>query len=167
MADVLWRIARRRYALDRCGIGAREGGGRWNSPGTAVIYTGRTITIVALEKLVHIAGVVPADLVLVRIELPGTYSSETPAPDDLPKDWNAIRPGPGSMAFGTRWARENRSLVLYVPSAIIPEEVNGALNPNHPEFGDVKMMVERAFHYDPRIFRSRALPPQRKSNTRT
>jgi len=54
----------------RCGIGAREGGGRWNSPGTAVIYTGRTITIVALEKLVHIAGVVPADLVLVRIELP-------------------------------------------------------------------------------------------------
>jgi len=155
VADLLWRIARRPQALDRLGIGARDGGGRWNLPGTAVIYTGATITIAALEKLVHIAGVVPADLVLVRVELPDTYSSERLALADLPVDWNAIRPGPGSMGFGTRWARENRSLVLYVPSVVIPEDLNGVINPNHPEFDRVNMTIERAFHYDPRIFGSR------------
>ena len=152
MADVLWRIARRSYALDRLGIGARDAGGRWNSRGTAVIYTGRTITTAALEKFVHISGVVPPDLVLVRVDLPDTYSSETPAPDDLPKKWNAIRPVPASMEVGTRWARENRSLVLYVPSAIIPEDVNGILNPNHPEFDRVNFTIRREFHYDPRMF---------------
>lgn len=156
MADVVWRIARRPYALDRLGIGARDGGGRWNSVGTPVIYTGQTITIAALERPVHIAGVVPADLVLVRVKLPDGYSSETPAIGSLPADWGALRPGPGSMRFGTRWAQEHRSLVLYVPSAIIPEDTNGVLNPNHPEFGGVEMTIERAFDY-PRVFRPRTV----------
>jgi RES domain-containing protein len=155
VADVLWRIARRPYALERSGLGAREGGGRWNAVGTAVIYAGRTITIAALEKLVHISGVVPPDLVLVRIALPSSYSSETPALRDLPPDWNAIRPGSGTVEFGTRWAQQKRSLVLYVPSAIIPEEHNGVVNPGHSEFGGVRMTIERAFHYDPRILGAR------------
>jgi RES domain-containing protein len=158
VADLLWRIARRPYALDRLGTGARDTGGRWNSPGTAVIYTSATITIAALERLVHVAGVVPADLVVVRVELPDTYSSESPALADLPGDWNAIPPRPGSMGFGTRWARENRSLVLYVPSVVIPEDLNGVINPTHPEFDRVNMTIKRAFHYDPRIFVSRTRP---------
>ena len=151
MADRLWRIARRPFALDRLGIGAREAGGRWNLPGTPVIYAGRTITIAALEKLVHISGVVPPDLVLVRIDLPDPYSSETPTPHQLPGDWAALRPRLASMRFGTDWARANRSLVLYVPSAIIHEDGNGIVNPNHPEFSRVTMSIERVFHYDPRI----------------
>ena len=152
MADRLWRIARRPYALDRLGTGARETGGRWNRPGTPVIYTGRTIAIAAVERLVHLAGVVPDDLVLVRVDLPSGYSAEAPAQADLPGDWNAVRPGASSMEFGTRWARERRSLVLYVPSAIVPEDVNGVVNPNHPQFAGVTMAIEREFHYDPRLF---------------
>lgn len=156
MADaILWRIARRAYALDRLGAGARDAGGRWNTVGTAVIYTGRTVGITALEKFVHIAGVVPPDLVLVRVELPEGTSSEAPRLADLPPDWNALRPGPASMQFGTRWAQENRSLVLYVPSAIVPEEANGVLNPSHPEFGVVRMAIDRDFHFDSRMFTKR------------
>lgn len=152
---VLWRIARRPYALDRGGVGARDAGGRWNSIGTAVIYTGRTIAIAALETFVHVAGVVPPDLVLVRVALPERHSSETAAPPDLPPDWDRIPPGPTSMRFGTRWASEKRSLVLYVPSALLPEEMNGVLNPNHPEFAGVAMTIERPFHFDPRMFAAR------------
>ena len=59
------------------------------------------------------------------------------------------------MQLGTEWAQENRSLVLYVPSAIVPEEANGVLNPNHPEFAAVRMEIEREFHYDPRMFATR------------
>jgi RES domain-containing protein len=157
---VLWRIARRPYALDKSGIGARDGGGRWNSVGTAVIYAGRTIAIAALEKFVHLSGVVPADLVLVRVEIPDESSSETPALADLPPDWAAVRPRPGTMRFGTKWAQESRSLVLYVPSAIVREETNGVLNPNHPEFAGVRMEIEREFHYDPRMFVAHTAPPR-------
>jgi len=152
----LWRIARRPHALDRVGAGARDSGGRWNAVGTAVIYAGRTIGIAALEKFVHLSGVVPPDLVLVRVAVPDGASSETPALADLPADWNALRHGPLSMQFGTRWAREKRSLVLYVPSAIIPEESIGVLNPNHPEFAGVRIVVEREFRYDLRMFARRA-----------
>ncbi len=150
---VVWRIARRPYALDRFGIGARQDGGRWNHPGTGVIYAGCTIAIAALEKFVHLAGIAPPDLVLVRVELPNNTSAEKPKLADLPKDWNIVPAGPGSMAFGTKWTREIRSLVLYVPSALVPEESNAVLNPNHAEFTAVKMRIERVFHFDARLYR--------------
>jgi RES domain-containing protein len=123
--------------------------------GTAVLYAGRSVGIAALEKFVHVAGSVPPDLVLVRIEVPEGTSSEAPAPADLPPGWNALRPGPASMQFGTRWAHEKRSLVLYVPSVIVLEETNALLNPGHPEFGSVRMEIEREFHFDSRMLPSR------------
>jgi RES domain-containing protein len=153
---VVWRIARRPYALDRLGIGAWQDGGRWNSPGTPVIYAGPTIAIAALEKFVHVAGIVPPDLVLVRVELPDGYSAEQPALADLPEDWDLVSAGPGSMEFGTTWARESRSLVLYLPSVLIREERMAVLNPNHREFAGVKMSIERDFHYDPRMYLPRS-----------
>src|SRR5206468_5467284 len=103
---VVWRIARRPYALDRLGIGARQDGGRWNHPGTGIIYAGCTVAIAALEKLVHLAGIVPPDLVLVRVDLPDGCSNEKPELADLPKDWNLVAAVPASMDFGTTWARE-------------------------------------------------------------
>ena len=72
---ILWRIARRVHALDRLGIGARETGGRWNHPGVSVIYAGCTIAIAAFERFVHVSGLTPPDLVLVRIDLPAKKSA--------------------------------------------------------------------------------------------
>jgi RES domain-containing protein len=155
---VVWRIARRPYALDRLGTGARQDGGRWNHPGTGVVYAGCTIAIAALEKFVHLAGVVPRDLVLVRVALPKGCSAETPRLTDLPRGWNAVPPGPASMDFGTRWARELRSLVLYIPSALVHEERNAVVNPGHAEFSRVAMTIEREFRYDARMYVSRRPP---------
>lgn len=151
----VWRIARRPYALDRLGVGARQDGGRWNYPGTAVIYAGRTIAIAALEKFVHVAGIVPRDLVLVRVALPDDHSAEQLALADLQKGWDLVPAGPTSMEFGTRWARDSRSLVLYLPSALVREEQIAVLNPNHTEFATVAMHIERDFHYDPRMYQPR------------
>ena len=155
---VLWRLARRAYALDRLGTGARQAGGRWNLVGTAVIYAGKAVGIVVLEGFVHTAGSVPPDLVLVRIVLPQNASSETAALADLPPGWNMLPPGPASMQFGTRWAQEKRSLALYVPSAIVPEETIAILNPDHPEFRAVRMEIEREFRYDSRMLARRKAP---------
>ena len=121
-----------------------------------MIHAGASIAIAELETFVHTAGTVPADLVVVRVVLPDGHSVETPQPGDLPRDWNAIPPGPGSIEFGTRWATEARSLVLYVPSVIVPEERNAVVNPSHAEFSGVTLQIERPFAYDPRMFRLRA-----------
>jgi RES domain-containing protein len=159
---VLWRIARRRHALDRLGAGARRYGGRWNYPGTPVVYAAGSIALAALEKFVNAEGVVPRDLVLVRLELPREHSAEAATPAQLPKGWNNVPAGPTSMAFGTRWLAAKRSLVLYVPSALVPEEANALLNPKHPEFAGVKMVVERGFDYDIRMY----LPRRRSRRPR-
>jgi RES domain-containing protein len=160
--DVVWRIARRRYALDRRGTGAAQDGGRWNQPGTGVIYAGCTVAITALERFVHLAGIVPPDLVLVRVELPRDHAAERPRLSELPKDWDLVPAGPSSMAFGTRWAQEKRSLVLYVPSVILREESNAVLNPDHHEFVAVKMTIERDFHYDARMYLPRRAPTRKR-----
>ena len=150
MSDALvWRIARRPFALDRTGAGARRDGGRWNRPGTAMVYAGCTVAVAALESFVHRAGVPAPDLVLVRLAIPSRHSAERPR--DLPRGWNAVPPGPASQAFGSRWARERRSLVLHVPSALIPEETIAVLNPDHPEFPTVRMLIARPFRFDLRM----------------
>ncbi len=127
-----------------------------------MIYAGRTIAIAALERFVHLAGIVPPDLVLVRVELPRNHTTEEPGLADLPRGWDLVAAGAASIEFGTRWARETRSLVLYVPSALVREERNAVLNPNHPEFAGVRMVIERDFHYDPRMFQARRPPPSRR-----
>jgi RES domain-containing protein len=158
----VWRIARRVHALDRLGTGARQNGGRWNHPETPAIYAGATIAIAAMETYVHVSGVVPPDLVLVRIELPDGHSSEKPALRDLPAGWDLLPPGPASMDFGTRWARGNRSLALYVPSVLVPEERNAVINPGHAEFGAVRMAIERDFRFDVRMYEPRRGPKVRR-----
>ncbi len=48
----VFRVCRARYArLD--GAGSRLVGGRWNSPGQAVVYMAESIALAVLENLVH------------------------------------------------------------------------------------------------------------------
>lgn len=56
------------------------------------------------------------------------------------------------MDFRTRWVRENRYLVLHVPSVLVPEERNAVINPGHTEFLGVRMTIERNFRFDPQMF---------------
>jgi len=146
-------VARRPFALDRLGTGARQDGGRWNHPGFGVIYAGATPAIAAVEKLVHINGVDPGDLVLARIDLPRRASIERHGYDDLPSGWDAVPAGRVSMDFGTKWIEERRSLMFCVPSTIVREEMNAILNPSHPQFGGVTMKIVRDFVYDLRLLR--------------
>ena len=50
-----WRIVATRFASGAfSGEGAREDGGRWNSPGVRMVYTAGTISLALLEILVHL-----------------------------------------------------------------------------------------------------------------
>jgi RES domain-containing protein len=61
-----YRIADSRHAPES-GEGARLHGGRWNSPGRAVIYACETQTGSMLEKLVHTNGRMPKHQVCVTL----------------------------------------------------------------------------------------------------
>ena len=151
MPVVVWRLARAPFrALD--GEGARVAGGRWNSEGRAVVYTSGTLALAALEYLVHVDPAdVPDDLVALGIEIPPRASSARVDVRDLPADWNRVPDHPSCLGVGDTWAGGVRTLVLRVPSALVPQEENILLNPRHPDAAKLGVVRERRFAFDPRL----------------
>jgi RES domain-containing protein len=149
----LWRLARRIHpAKERLAHGAQLTGGRWNPRGVPVVYTGSTTALVALEYFVHLSGDEPDDLVLLRIQVPDGARVEAVAPGDLPEGWQEDLAA--TQRRGREWIESGRTLLLRVPSAIVPEEANVLLNPAHPEWNDAEVRLLRAFHYDRRMYKS-------------
>ena len=147
-----WRIAKRAYALDLSGTGARLTGGRWNSPGVAAIYAGMTAEIAAMEKLVHTSDLLPQDLVLAVLVLPDDAKLYARyGVNDLPGGWDALPSSASAISIGDKFLLDSKHLGLFVPSAIMPEATNVVLNPNHPEFGNVTISVVRSFEFDSRL----------------
>lgn len=135
----LWRVATetREYAADdMSGRGAAKNPGRWNGPGQAVIYAAPTVALAMLETAAHINALgLPLNRFLVAIEIPDAVwalRQEIPA-DQLAPGWNAIPAGLTSVEIGSKWLVRQTSLVLCVPSVIVPEEFVALLNPAHPQ----------------------------------
>lgn len=146
-----WRIARGVHpALD--GEGARRYGGRWNSPGVAVVFTATHLSLSALEYLVHTdIDEAPDDLVALGVEVPDDAGELRLTPADLPANWQHMLYSAECRSLGDSWARDRQSLLLRVPSVIIPEEENLLINPAHPKAETVRVVSERPFTYDPRL----------------
>lgn len=146
-----WRIVRedhRSAAFD--GEGARLFGGRWNSRGTRIVYTSITLSLAALETLVHLNPPVAFKYVAIPIEFDEALV-ETVAAMDLPADWNEEPPPPSTAEIGDRWVRESRSAVLKLPSVIISAELNYLLNPGHSDFKRIRIGKPMPFSFDPRL----------------
>lgn len=148
---VAWRIAKKKYvgtAFD--GEGAYRYGGRWNSVGTRVVYASSTLSLAALEILVHLNPLIPMSFVFFRIEFDDAFLEGLEA-DVTPLRWKSHPPSKPSQRYGDDWVREARSPVLAVPSVIIPTENNLLLNPNHPSYPSVDISGPQDFAFDPRL----------------
>jgi len=147
-----FRLVKHKHAarsLD--GEGARLLGGRWNQPGVAVVYASESLSLAALELLVHLEGGAPLQhYVFCRLEFPEAAIEELPV-RRLSSRWRMSPPPPALQEIGTRWARSGRSAVLRVPSAVIPQESNFLLNPVHPSFRRFARTAPEAFDFDPRL----------------
>lgn len=152
-----WRITKARHASAAfSGDGAKVYGGRWNSPGTAVVYTAGSRSLAILEMLVHLQ----ADELLrryVMFEVSFDQSLVMPlAPDALPKTWRRS-PAPAILQLiGDHWATGAESAILQLPSAIVPAEWIYLLNPAHPDVAHITFGPKRPIKLDPRLARTRA-----------
>lgn len=148
----VWRLARRVYPVLN-GEGARRAGSRWNSPGTAMVYTAGSRALAALELLAYVnPGTEPADLELFDIDVPDDAAVKSVGVDDLGSDWRRPR-HPACQLRGDSWVRSRESLLLAVPSVMIPEEQNYLINPAHPDALRIRLAGSRPFSYDPRLGR--------------
>lgn len=151
----VWRICKRRHAAFD-GEGARLAGGRWNSPGIAVVYTSESLSLAALELIVHAdSTLLPGDLVSIEAELPEGVSLRRLEIADLPRTWRR-HPAPDALArVGNAWARSGEGMALSVPSAVVPNDHNVLLNPGHPDFRRIRVGRPESFSLDPRLDRAR------------
>jgi len=134
---IVYRFTHQKYADDISGTGAKIAGGRWNSPGYAVLYTSEHISLALLEVLVNAGTLDQLQAIkLLEIEIPTQMPAQEIKLSQLKKDW---------------WAA---SLFVKCPSAIVNTEHNILLNPAHPSFKKVKVKNKADFHFDERLFKT-------------
>jgi len=150
---IVFRLSKLKFASDLSGKGAEKSGGRWNSKGTALVYTSESRALCTTEIAVHTPlGNLPADYRLISIEIPDDIPLKELAISELPEGWNSIPHSQSTRAIGDKFVTDNKFLVLKVPSVVVPGEYNYLLNPNHKEFTKVKIKTIEPFNFDERLF---------------
>mgnify|MGYP006289816263 FL=1 len=148
-----WRITKKKFAQAALsGEGAELAGGRWNSPGTRVVYTSSSISLALLEILVHVqkTRVLSAYLVIpARFQ---DHHLKHLDGENLTQDWDTYPPSASTQTLGDKWVEDHPSLVLEVPSVIVPLETNYLINPAHPAFEQLDVGDPFELPLDARLF---------------
>lgn len=155
MIITAWRIVHVRLASDAfSGDGARLYGGRWNHPGRDMVYTASSVSLAALELLVHLEA---AQLLESYVQISVSFGSglcRTLDLEHMPHDWSS-NPAPESTKnIGDEWLASGESPVLKVPSVLVPTESVYLINPLHPGFPEVRTGGAGSFEFDARLIGS-------------
>jgi RES domain-containing protein len=148
-----FRLCKTRHiATAFSGEGARINGGRWNSPGQAVVYTSATLSLATLEVLVHLEdpAVFTRLFSWISVEIPDPCI-ERLDPRTLDPTWTSDETNIHSRTAGDAWLRSMRSAVLAVPSVVTPGEWNYLINPLHHQFATIVSSAPEHFRPDPRL----------------
>lgn len=147
-----YRIARGKYADTLSGEGAKLFGGRWNTKGNSVIYTAQSSSLAMLEMLVQRSiQFIGIDYYLITIEIPDTMEIQSLDKEELPLTWNAYPPNGSTKHIGDQFVIEGKNVILSVPSAVNPLEVNYIINDGHRDFRDVEIINKEQIVFDKRL----------------
>jgi RES domain-containing protein len=148
-----WRILKKKHlhkAWD--GEAAKNHGGKWNRKGVPLIYLSSSLSLCGWEIFVHLGSQISDRrletlFAVVPVEFPD-WCVETL--DFGMKAWEADHAV--TQEIGENWIQQKRSLLLQVPSFVIPIESNYLLNPNHPAFEYVSIGAPEEVRIDSRLF---------------
>ncbi|MCL2923940.1 MAG: RES family NAD+ phosphorylase [Trichodesmium sp. MAG_R04] len=150
MSLTVWRISHKRYTnIALISGGYNRGRGRWNSKGTSLIYTSATLSLAALETLVSMEIENFSNIfVSISLKIPDNFPIQQVNESLLPHNWRD-NPSPKVLAsIGDQWFTSKTTVLLRVPSAIIPQEYNYLINPLHPDFEKILIDPPQSFILD-------------------
>ncbi|MGL4608096.1 MAG: RES family NAD+ phosphorylase [Trueperaceae bacterium] len=119
------------------GVGAIYSENRWNHAGHPMLYTSQNASLAMWEVTVHtgLNGFGRRKLIEVSYE---DSSLETLTSTTLVSlSRGGKHEEEKTQEYGSEWLKERRSLVLCVPSVLMPFELNLIFNPLHPEMKKV------------------------------
>lgn len=149
----LYRLSKSKFSYDLSGKGAELAGGRWNSRGKALLYTGQSRALCTAEIAVHTPlGNIPLDYEIVEITIPDSVIVKEIEISDLPFDWKSIPHSHSTQEIGDKFILENEFLVFKVPSVVVQGDFNFLINPAHRRFNEVEITSINQFEFDARLF---------------
>jgi RES domain-containing protein len=127
-----------------------------------MVYCAETLSLAALESFVHFdSSLLPDDYAWIAVEIPAGVAVEELSPARLPANWRDNPARDSVRTVGSDWAASGRTAVLSVPSAIVEQERNFLLNPDHPQFKKIRARKPRPFRFDERMSKtSLPVPPK-------
>ena len=150
---IVYRLTTGEHINDLSGTGSKLYGGRWNSAGLSALYTTGYISLAVLENLVYLQKYkTPADYHLLTIELPDIRLPVVITKEKLKRTWKDDLNY--SRFMGDEFLKSHQALYLKVPSAIVDQENNFIVNPDHSSAGKIKVISSQAFVFDKRLFLS-------------
>ncbi len=153
---IVYRLTKQQYAADLSGMGARLSGGRWNSQGVAIVYTSDSRALCTTEIAVHTSlGLLPLDYQLTTLSFPDEIVISEIDLKKLPKTWRSFPYSPNTRIFGDQFVKENRFLILKVPSAVVQGDFNYLINSVHPDILQIKIDKIEPFGFDDWLFAKR------------
>jgi RES domain-containing protein len=151
---IVYRLCKKAYVNDLSGRGAELNGGRWNNRGLPALYTASSRALAVLEVAVHVPlGIIPIDYYMVAIQIPDNAAISTVVIADLPSNWNSNPIVKATQYAGDDFLSANNNLMLQVPSAIVPGDLNYIINPRHPDFKSLTIAFSEPFVFDSRLFK--------------
>ena len=147
----IYRLTKQAYAGDA--FRGSRGRGRWHPSGIPMVYAADAPATALLETLVHTERLalltMPYAVITIMLD-EARHLLRLPA-DVLPADWQAW-PWPAStQELGSYWFTTRASVVLEVPSAVVPFQRNYLINIRHPDFAELEMEPAVPFPIDPRL----------------
>jgi len=129
----VFRIAKESFSKKLTASGRAN---RWNIDDQFMIYTGNSRSLSTLELIVHKNSVQPSmkyKVMIISIADEENLFMQI-LQENLPKSWRSMIAYPELQQLGNEWYQNETSLVLKVPSAVIPKEYNYIINTKHPDF---------------------------------
>ena len=147
---LVYRFAKQAYVWDLSGMGGLFGSGRWHEKGTRILYTAGSFSLAKLEVLANTKSI-PKNFRSNIIDIPDDIRHKVLTVAELPCNWNSF-PHPNELAaFTEAWIKENKFLVMRVPSVHSPFESNYLINPLHSEAERLKIIENSPHDFDPRL----------------
>ena len=148
---LIYRICRSEFVTTLKASGLA---GRWNHDGQRVLYASASRSLATLEQLANRSGLIlNGSYSIMILEVPDSINSMRVITQEmLSSDWRRFSGYGRLQDVGADWYRGVESLVLRVPSVLVPQEYIFLIHTLHPDFGTQVLLVGvEAFDWDSRF----------------
>ena len=156
MGIKIWRLTKAKYAKTAfSGLGGLKTSGRWHTKGQRVVYCADSLSLALLELLVHIEDSELASMfsfASIEVEVDESLI-ESIDQSELDINWRRWPHSKACQIIGNDWINSFSSALLRVPSSLVPTQNNFLVNPDHPDFKNIKLGPPEPFTIDKRLFK--------------